>query len=257
MSKRIKSKRSSWKFDFNKYRTKPEFDPATGRTREVHVLDDAGRRIPVDPFVRKIRVYPDPKLVRPVAIKHRNRDRIRLVLERLVSTARAAEGDGLAANQIEGCEGVYAVVVRVDEEFVELVEPRIVKTSGGGQLSSETCFSVPGIRGDVPRAYSIAVRHVDADTGEVRIRRFFGRSSAVAQHEIDHLDGILFVDRLGLSRLKRQRLLAGIPSFLRAVNRGDKRADEMLARTHGEFAQFRDDAGALQALDEFGPELLS
>lgn len=117
--------------------------------------------------------------------------RLRTLLDDMKETLVQADGAGLAAPQV----GVLrrAVVVLVDDEWVELVNPEIV-ASEGEQEGLEGCLSIPGKWGIVKRPQKVTVRAQDRDgktfekTGEGLMARAFC-------HELDHLDGVLFVDR--------------------------------------------------------------
>lgn len=115
----------------------------------------------------------------------------------MFETMYSASGVGLAAPQI----GVGKRVIVVDVSPVEteiaplaLVNPVIVEREGMVE-GTEGCLSVPGIEGIVPRAESVLVRALDPQGQPVRIRAE-GLLSRALQHEIDHLDGILFIDRI-------------------------------------------------------------
>lgn len=124
-------------------------------------------------------------------------ERIRELVRDMFETMYSASGVGLAAPQI----GVGKRVIVVDVSPVEteiaplaLVNPVIVEREGMVE-GTEGCLSVPGIEGIVPRAESVLVRALDPQGQPVRIRAE-GLLSRALQHEIDHLDGILFIDRI-------------------------------------------------------------
>jgi peptide deformylase len=129
-------------------------------------------------------------------------DGVRALIADLMDTMRAAKGVGLASNQIGVPRRV--AIVAVDEREAVLVNPVLVAESGK-QVGEEGCLSIPDIYGDVPRAERVVVETTAEDGSRQRIEAegFFARA---IQHEIDHLDGILFLDRIG--PLKRRRLLA-------------------------------------------------
>lgn len=116
-------------------------------------------------------------------------------------TMLAAPGVGLAAPQV----GVNRrlIVVHVPADFDEdgdpelnlaLCNPEIVR-SHGNEVGAEGCLSIPGWAGDVARAESITVKALDLNNRDIRIK-LYGYAARVVQHEIDHLDGVLFVDKL-------------------------------------------------------------
>lgn len=117
-------------------------------------------------------------------------------LERLVNdmreTMREAPGVGLAAPQIG--ESVRVLVAEYEEQQVALVNPEIVKASEEQELGTEGCLSIPGYVGDnVPRALAVTVKARDPKGKEVRIKAD-GWFARILQHEIDHLDGVLYID---------------------------------------------------------------
>jgi peptide deformylase len=119
-------------------------------------------------------------------------------IERLVNdmweTMRAAPGVGLAAPQIG--ESIRVLVAEYEDEHVALVNPEILKKSDEILLGTEGCLSIPGVVGDdVPRAASVVVKARDPKGKEIRVKAE-GWFARVLQHEIDHLDGILFIDHI-------------------------------------------------------------
>lgn len=119
-------------------------------------------------------------------------------LERLVrdmwETLDAVHGAGLAAPQIG--ESIRVFVAQYEGQRVALVNPEIVKRSKEELLGREGCLSIPGFAGDnIRRAASILVKGRDQKGKELRIRAE-GWFARIIQHEIDHLDGILYIDRL-------------------------------------------------------------
>jgi peptide deformylase len=146
---------------------------------------------------REILVYPDPFLARkalPVAAVD---DRIRALIQDMFETMYAAEGVGLAAPQVGvGKRVVVLDVSPVDETIapMSVVNPEIVSRNGS-VTGVEGCLSVPGVQGEVCRAETVEVRGMDEQGNPLRIRAA-GILSRALQHEIDHLDGVLFIDRL-------------------------------------------------------------
>jgi len=149
---------------------------------------------------REILVYPDPFLARkalPVAAVD---DRVRALIRDMFETMYAAEGVGLAAPQVGVGKRVIVVDVSpVDETIapVAVVNPEIVERKGS-VTGVEGCLSVPGVQGGVCRAETGEVRGQDEQGRPVRIRAA-GILSRALQHEIDHLDGVLFIDRVSSS----------------------------------------------------------
>jgi peptide deformylase len=119
-------------------------------------------------------------------------------LERLVAdlweTMRAAPGVGLAAPQVG--ESVRVLVAEYEEQAVALVNPEIIKASEEMALGTEGCLSIPGFVGDnVERHEAVVVKARNPKGKEIRVRAE-GWFARILQHEIDHLDGILYTDRI-------------------------------------------------------------
>jgi peptide deformylase len=146
---------------------------------------------------RPILTYPDPFLQKKAAPVSLVNDRIRELVRDMFDTMRAASGIGLAAPQI----GVGKRVIVVDVSPVEkdipplaLVNPRIVE-SRGLTVGVEGCLSIPGVEGEVPRGEVVLLKALD-DQGQPVQLTARGLLARALQHEIDHLDGILFIDRI-------------------------------------------------------------
>jgi peptide deformylase len=120
----------------------------------------------------------------------------------MAETMYAAPGVGLAAPQVGVSERLIVVDVRNREGtagLITLINPEIIEAEGR-VVEEEGCLSLPGITENVPRAVRIVVKGHDLDEREREIEAE-GLLAVVLQHEIDHLEGILFIDRI--SRLKR------------------------------------------------------
>jgi peptide deformylase len=129
-------------------------------------------------------------------------DEVRRFVADLFETMRAYHGVGLAANQV-GVARRVAVVETDEQNSYVLIDPVIVE-SGGKAKDEEGCLSIPDIYGDVERPATVVVEATDVDGSRRRIAAD-GLLARAIQHEIDHLDGILFLDRLG--PIKRRLLL--------------------------------------------------
>lgn len=127
---------------------------------------------------------------------------VRQLVEDLFATMRADKGIGLAANQI-GIARRVAVVETDENEPVVLIDPVIVEQAGAVR-GEEGCLSIPEIFADVERAERVVVETTTLDNDRVLLAADDLKARAI-QHEIDHLDGILFLDRL--SPLKRRMLV--------------------------------------------------
>lgn len=123
---------------------------------------------------------------------------IHKLLDNMTDTMYEYKGAGLAAPQIGVLKRV--VVIDVGEGVIELVNPRIT-SSEGSQTGMEGCLSVPGVVGDVTRAAKVKVKALNRDGEEVEYEGedFLARAF---QHELDHLEGVLFIDKA--DNLRRQ-----------------------------------------------------
>ena len=147
--------------------------------------------------------FPDPRLrtvARPVAEVD---TRIRTLIDDMFETMYAAPGIGLAATQVDVHERLLVLDVSEEKSHpLVFINPEILE-SEGSQVYQEGCLSVPGIYADVKRAEKIRVRALDRDGQSFEIDAD-GLLAVCIQHEMDHLEGKLFVDYL--SELKRQRI---------------------------------------------------
>jgi peptide deformylase len=123
-------------------------------------------------------------------------DEIRRLVADLFETMDAARGVGLAANQV-GVARRVAVVDADGDRFV-MIDPTIVEAEGSS-TAEEGCLSIPDIYGDVTRPERVVVEALDQDGTRYR-KEATGLKARAIQHEIDHLDGILFLDHLSLMR---------------------------------------------------------
>jgi len=117
---------------------------------------------------------------------------VRRLMDDMVDTMLDAPGVGLAANQVDVL--LRVIVMKVDNQLYTLANPEVVRSSGE-QIGYEGCLSVPGYIGEVARAEKVTIKALNRNGKEVRIKGE-GLLARAIQHEIDHLDGVLFVDRL-------------------------------------------------------------
>ena len=143
----------------------------------------------------KLNVVKDPNPI----LRKRSKDvtdfgvRLHQLLDDMHDTMRANPAVGIAAVQV----GILWRVCLVDTDgdgIVELVNPSLLKSSGK-KIGDEGCLSVEGRRGNVARAQRVTVRARDRN-GKFFEREFYGRDAVVVCHELDHLDGILFTDKV-------------------------------------------------------------
>lgn len=115
-----------------------------------------------------------------------------VLLEDMAETMYEYKGVGLAAPQI-GITRRLIVVDPGEKRLLKLINPRLIKAEGT-EMGIEGCLSIPGIFGEVPRAARVLVEAQDSSGDSIRIEAE-GFLARIFQHEIDHLDGILFIDR--------------------------------------------------------------
>ena len=123
------------------------------------------------------------------------------LFDRMEDTMIASKGVGLAAPQV-GIAKQIAIVNPEPEEkqsLIRMINPRIIRTSGETETLEEGCLSVPGIRGEVVRHSKIEVVYQD-ETGKEHSLTAEGMRARIIQHEIDHLNGVLFIDRLSFAK---------------------------------------------------------
>lgn len=149
--------------------------------------------------------YPDPKLHTVAAKVDRFGERITKLINDMAETMYAAPGVGLAATQVD----VHLRVIVIDisetrDQLQVFVNPVSIAASGDADRE-EGCLSVPGVYEKVRRAERVTVRAQDAD-GQPFTLEAEGLLAVCIQHEMDHLEGKVFVEKL--SRLKQNRILA-------------------------------------------------
>jgi peptide deformylase len=151
----------------------------------------------------EILTFPDPRLRQAARPVEQVDDGIRRLVDDMLETMYEAPGIGLAAVQVNVAKRV--VVIDLSEEQDQalcLINPEILASSGEEQME-EGCLSVPGFYEPVTRAERVTVRALDRDGKPFELEAD-GLLAVCIQHEIDHLDGRLFVDHI--SSLKRQRI---------------------------------------------------
>lgn len=159
----------------------------TGMVREIRMLGDA---------VLREKAQPVPEVT----------DELRALVADMFETMYAAEGVGLAAPQVG--LGIRVIVVDAHEEGsvpFALFNPDVVASGAETEKSEEGCLSIPGIRELVERPATCVVEALDPDGKPVRIEAD-GLLARILQHEVDHLNGVLFLDRL--SPIKRRMAIS-------------------------------------------------
>ncbi|HVH67862.1 MAG TPA: peptide deformylase [Gemmatimonadales bacterium] len=133
-------------------------------------------------------------------------DDVRRLVDDLFETMQAAKGVGLAANQVGVAQRVAVVDVGADDPPpLVLINPRIIQKSELVETAEEGCLSIPEIFGEVERPVQVTLEALDRDGRPFRLE-VSGYKARAVQHEIDHLDGVLFLDHL--SGVKRSLLLS-------------------------------------------------
>ncbi|MBL7662307.1 peptide deformylase [bacterium] len=178
----------------------------------------------------KIRIYPDPVLRVKCTPVPTITAEIKTLLDDMAETMYQASGIGLAASQVGSTHRVIVVDLREETAehadfknqedasdgaslgLLQLVNPEIISASGKTSIE-EGCLSIPGIREEVPRAKSIALKALTKD-GQPFELNATGLLAICLQHEIDHLNGVLFIDRLGA--VKKQLIKAKLKKLEQA-----------------------------------------
>jgi peptide deformylase len=157
--------------------------------------------------VRPILVLPDPRLRAVADPIDRIDDEVKKLAKDMLDTMYAAPGIGLAATQIGEMKRLVVMDLAKDGEKPEprvMINPEILKFSDETAVSEEGCLSIPELYYDVERPAAVTVRYTDLD-GKTVTTDATERLAVCMQHELDHLDGVLYIDYL--SRLKRDRVL--------------------------------------------------
>ena len=158
--------------------------------------------------------YPDPRLhtvAVPVTVVN---DKIRRLIKDMSDTMYAAPGVGLAATQVDVHQRVIIIdISETHDQLKVFINPQIIASSGTSDCE-EGCLSVPGIFEKVPRAERITVRALGAQGKPFELAAD-GLLAVCIQHEMDHLEGKVFVEYL--SRLKQRRILAKLKKQQRRV----------------------------------------
>ncbi len=155
----------------------------------------------------KVYEYPHPVLKKKAEKVSVVDDELRAFMDDMLETMYDSNGCGLAAPQVGVSKRIVVIdIAREDEEPspMYLVNPEIIWKSEETEICEEGCLSLPEMRAEVERPASVKIHYLDYDGRECELlaEDFL---AVAAQHELDHLDGILYIDHL--SRLKRQMLV--------------------------------------------------
>jgi peptide deformylase len=159
------------------------------------------RRVAAMSFIRRLG---DPVLKSRAVPVDRFDDSLRRQVSRMAGIMNDAIGVGLAAPQLGISQRLLVYRVGADAPMTVLANPELEWASDDGELGEEGCLSIPGITVDVDRPVHVRVRALDEE-GEPRLVEASGLEARVIQHEMDHLDGVLILERT--SRDERKRAL--------------------------------------------------
>ena len=160
------------------------------KTDELDAQIEARRRL----ALAQIRQYPDPVLRLEAQEIEAFDDDLRQLVERMMRLMQDARGVGLAANQVGVLRRVFVVQADDEEEPRALVNPSIVERSDESDVDDEGCLSMQGVVVSVERPIRVRLEASDEEGNPVTLE-LEGLPARVAQHELDHLDGVLIVDR--------------------------------------------------------------
>ncbi|RED13846.1 peptide deformylase [Pontivivens insulae] len=150
-------------------------------------------------MIRPILIHPDPRLKKVVDPVAEVDDAVRKLADDMLETMYDAPGIGLAGPQIGAMKRMFVMDVAekdAEPEPMVLINPEILWSSEEEDVYEEGCLSIPDIYAEVTRPAEIEMRWTDRD-GAMREGKFDGLAATCAQHELDHLNGKLFIDYLG------------------------------------------------------------
>ena len=202
-----------------------EHDHDDHHDRAAEDLEEELEEVRLDPEVEArraaamsfVRRFGDPVLKSRATPVDRFDDGLQAQVARMGGLMADSMGVGLAAPQLGLSARVLVYRVGPDAPLVALVNPDLEWTSSDEETMEEGCLSMPGIHVDVERPVHVRVRAQD-ETGEARVVEASGLEARVIQHEIDHLDGVLMIDRA--SREQRKEAMR----TLREAERGSRAA---------------------------------
>ena len=160
------------------------------KTDELDAQAEAKRRL----ALAQIRQYPDPVLRLEAQQVQDFDDDLKQLVQRMARLMQDARGVGLAANQVGVLRRVFVIQAEDEEEPRALVNPSIVERSDESGEDDEGCLSMQGVVVSVERPVSVRLEASDEEGNPVTLE-LEGLPARVAQHELDHLDGVLILDR--------------------------------------------------------------
>ena len=141
-----------------------------------------------------LRKYPDPVLRKRCQEVQKITAETLLLIEEMKKIIEQKDGAGLAANQV-GASG-RIILIQTEKGPQAFINPKILKMSAETDVEEEGCLSLPGFRLNIRRAREVLIEAQDTD-GKILNIEAKGLQARVFQHEIDHLDGVLFISRVG------------------------------------------------------------
>jgi len=144
--------------------------------------------------VLRLRFAGDPILRRKTHPTKKIDASVQRLIDDMIDTVHAAHGVGLAAPQVGRSERV-AVIHIPEEEVIVLINPQIVKRTGERRIE-EGCLSVPGYVAEITRSESVTVKALNREGRSIRVKAHDDLLAQALEHEMDHLDGVLYVDYL-------------------------------------------------------------
>ncbi|MFN7171205.1 MAG: peptide deformylase [Fimbriimonadaceae bacterium] len=155
-------------------------------------------------YAAPILVIPNAKLRETATPVKKVTKNVQQLMSSMVQIMRKANGVGLAAPQLGILQRV--IVMEPEEDRVLALANPVITHREGVQISEEGCLSIPGLYGDVQRAASVILVGLDRKGREIEVE-LEGRPAVIAQHELDHLDGKLFIDLVDPTTLRWQHPL--------------------------------------------------
>jgi peptide deformylase len=164
----------------------------TGEVRSTKLDPEAEARRQL--ALAQIRQYPDPVLRMQARDVETVDDDLASLVERMEHLLRDANGVGLAATQVGVLRRVFLFLPDPEQEPLALVNPRLVESSDERESDDEGCLSLQGVVIPVERHERVTIEATDPEGKEIRLE-LEGLPARIAQHELDHLDGVLILDR--------------------------------------------------------------
>ncbi len=169
-------------------------------------------------MTEKVRLVGDPVLKKPCEVipaENITLCKLQPIIDQMIATMKAENGIGLAANQIG--HGIRLFILRNEDATIsEFINPEIVEAVNPTQFEGEACLSVPGVHTTTTRYQSITLKWT-TKTGFERQEQFHNLRAFAVQHEMDHLNGKLYLDQFG--PVKQGLLLKKHKKFLKQAGR--------------------------------------